>query len=241
MSHFHIKTEVFEGPLELLLALIEKRKLLINDISLAVVADDFIQYVETHPNFPIAQTAQFVLVASTLLLIKSRSLLPQLTLSEDEQADISDLEERLRLYAFFKELSKRVAGMFAEHPMYFPVASKHREPFFSPDASMTIANMHSAMTSVLAALPTHATLTTAPVRKVLRLEEVIEDLRNRVTACIQLSFREFVGSDTPDRAQLVVGFLALLELFKSGMIVAEQESHFSDILIESRTVELPNY
>src|SRR4249920_742770 len=102
-SHFRIKTEVFEGPLDLLLSLVEKRKLFINDISLAKVTDDFIAYIQKFDNMPMADSAQFILIASTLLLIKSKSLLPSLTLSEDEEEGIHDLETRLKIYQRIKE------------------------------------------------------------------------------------------------------------------------------------------
>ena len=91
---FAIKHEKFEGPLELLLDLIEKRKLFINDIALAKVADDYVEYVKTVGDFPLSESAQFILIASTLLLIKSKSLLPNLELSEDEKGNIADLERR---------------------------------------------------------------------------------------------------------------------------------------------------
>jgi chromatin segregation and condensation protein Rec8/ScpA/Scc1 (kleisin family) len=91
-SDFKIKTHVFEGPLDVLLSLIEKRKLFINDISLSQVANDFIAYVEYIQNEEngdqkkvVDNLAQFILVASTLVLIKSKSLLPQLSLSEEEK------------------------------------------------------------------------------------------------------------------------------------------------------------
>jgi segregation and condensation protein A len=71
---FVIKTPVFEGPLELLLSLIEKRKLFINDIALASVADEYMEHVRTLSEFPMRDVAQFVLVAATLVLIKSKSL-----------------------------------------------------------------------------------------------------------------------------------------------------------------------
>ena len=75
-QEYTVKTEAFEGPLELLLNLIEKRKLFISDISLAQVADDYIEYINKQEDFPMASTADFILVASTLVLIKSKSLLP---------------------------------------------------------------------------------------------------------------------------------------------------------------------
>jgi segregation and condensation protein A len=90
---YKVKTETFEGPLDLLLSLIEKRKLFINDISLAKVADDYVSHIQSLGNFPIADSANFILIASTLLLIKSKSLLPQLTLSEEEQTNVDDLEK----------------------------------------------------------------------------------------------------------------------------------------------------
>src|SRR5690242_7983178 len=87
---YTVKTPAFEGPLDLLLDLIEKHKLAISEISLAKVADDYIAYVKTFSEFPVAMSAHFILVASTLLLIKSRSLLPNLALSDDEKGSIED-------------------------------------------------------------------------------------------------------------------------------------------------------
>ena len=85
---FTVKTKDFEGPLDLLLDLIEKRKFFINDLSLAKVTDDFIAHIQQFENLPMGESAHFILVASTLLLIKSRSLLPQLNLTEEEQTDL---------------------------------------------------------------------------------------------------------------------------------------------------------
>src|SRR3989344_7391616 len=95
-TEFKIKTEIFEGPLDLLLNLIEKHKVFINDVSLTKVTDDFINYIKSFANLPISHTANFILVASTLLLLKSRSLLPILELSPEEEQSITDLETRLK-------------------------------------------------------------------------------------------------------------------------------------------------
>ena len=103
-----VTTAVYEGPLDLLLELIEKRKLLINDISLAQVADDFIVYVNTQPHLPVGEVADFIALAATLLLLKSRSLLPSLTLTDEESHDIKELEYRLALYQLVKEAARSV-------------------------------------------------------------------------------------------------------------------------------------
>ena len=103
-SAYTVKTEAFEGPLDILLSLIEKRKLHINDVSLSKVADDFIAYINSIEEFPLEESADFILIASTLILIKSKSLLPTLDLSIEEEEDISTLEDRLREYQKIKEL-----------------------------------------------------------------------------------------------------------------------------------------
>ncbi len=89
---FAVKTEVFEGPLELLLELVEKRKLLINDISLAPVTDEYMQAVSQMQEMSLPGTAQFVVLAATLLLIKSKSLLPIHYLTDQEESSIDEIE-----------------------------------------------------------------------------------------------------------------------------------------------------
>ena len=69
---YTVKTAVFEGPLDLLLELVTKRKLFVNDVSLSQVTDDFISYIDKHEEFPIGESAEFIVIASTLMLIKSR-------------------------------------------------------------------------------------------------------------------------------------------------------------------------
>src|SRR4051794_29176459 len=98
-----VKTPVYEGPLDLLLELIEKRKLLINDISLAAVTDEYIAKINSLSELPVGETADFIALAATLLLIKSRSLLPTLALSGEEERDIKELEYRLAVYQILKD------------------------------------------------------------------------------------------------------------------------------------------
>ena len=80
---FEVKHGEFKGPLEVLLDLIEQKKLHINDVALSRVTDDFLEYTRGHGGFPIAEGAQFAFVASALLLIKSKSLLPNLSLTRE--------------------------------------------------------------------------------------------------------------------------------------------------------------
>ncbi len=104
---YTVKTTGFEGPFGLLLDLIEKRKLFINDVSLASVTEDYLNYMNKLGGLNSCGSTEitsFILIASTLILIKSKSLLPNLDLTVEEEGDIKNLEERLRLYKLFIEL-----------------------------------------------------------------------------------------------------------------------------------------
>ena len=115
---FAIKTAVFEGPLELLLELVDKRKLLINDISLATVTDEYVEYVSAMEEQSLPETARFIALAATLILIKSKSLLPILELTDEETEDIENLAERLKLYQLCRVAGLTLAKSFGSNLMY---------------------------------------------------------------------------------------------------------------------------
>ena len=139
-TDFKVKIGQFEGPLELILELIEKRKLHISDVSLSQVADEFIEYTRSYENFPIADSADFILVASTLLLIKSKSLLPNLSLTEEEQGSIEDLENRLATYKKYKDLSVNLGKMFGNF-LYFAEEKKKVNVVFYPTSDITLLSL----------------------------------------------------------------------------------------------------
>src|SRR3989338_4236017 len=120
-ERYQVKTVGFEGPFAVLLELVEKRKLFINDVSLAAVTEDYIQYINTLGGLRTvgsAQISSFIIVASTLILIKSKSLLPNLDLTAEEEGNIHDLEERLRLYELFSKLSVEVKNNFGKKMIF---------------------------------------------------------------------------------------------------------------------------
>lgn len=255
-STFKIKTEVFEGPLDLLLSLIEKRKLLVNDISLAKVTDDYIEYLQRvqsvgatqeaggAPNasaFPMAESANFILIASTLLLIKSKSLLPTLSLTEEEKGSIEDLEARLKLYQKIKELSLHVKERFGTAPIFAKTESKTVVPVFSPEPEITPAGVLAAIKEVIRNLPKKEFIPKAVVRKVMSLEEMIVNLTARIQSSVKMSFKDFAGVGKQERVHVIVSFLAMLELVKQGIVDVTQDAHFQDITIETQAVGVPRY
>ncbi|MFZ2523261.1 MAG: segregation/condensation protein A [Minisyncoccia bacterium] len=247
-SQFNVKTHVFEGPLELLLSLIEKRKLFINDISLAKVADDYISFIkEFESESKMADLAHFILVASTLVLIKSKSLLPTLDLSLEEQESIDDLEDRLKQYQKYKALSKHLSDRFGINTEYFRVPAKEIRIVFAPDKNTTINRLHEVIKSVILSIPKKEFVPKAVVQKVVSLEEMMENLSERITRSMKMSFKEFSSTQSRSKdisevkVHVIVSFLAMLELVKQGIINVRQDKHFHDIEIETQSVGVPKY
>lgn len=230
-AEFQVKTSVFEGPLDVLLDLIEKRKLLINDISLAQVADDYIAYIKNFDQFPIEHAADFVFVASTLVLIKSKSLLPTLELTEEEQGSIEDLQKRLAEYKRIKELSVYIRKMYGEKMIFARVPSRMTTPIFSPNQETTLEHIWGAIQNIINTLPKKQFIPMVVVATVISLEEMMDRLTDRIRENINMSFKDFVGG-TKERVNVIVGFLALLELVKQGMISVVQQQSFEDIHIK---------
>ncbi len=237
MSDFTLELEGFRGPLGLLLDLIEREKLRINDVSLAKVSDDYIEYIQDREAIPLSQTSQFVVVASTLLLIKSRSLLPSLELSEEEDEDIRDLENRLKMYKKVRRATKLIKNRWGKK-LFLPTF-KPTEIKFSPGGDVKKENLHISLKGALDALPSFDKAPTAKVSKEVSLEEMIEDLTERIRSATTSSFNKI--TEKASKIEGIVNFLALLELVKRGTLSVTQEKHFSDIDFDNEEVDTPHY
>ncbi len=236
---FTVKCSSFEGPFGLLLDLVEKRKLFINDLSLAAVTEDYLEYMNRQGGFKSlspSEISSFVVVASTLLLIKSKSLLPNLSLTEEEESDIKNLEERLRLYELFARLGLNIKNNFGEQIIFPAEERKNRILVFLPDREITKESMMGFAKNVLGALPKKDFLPEVEVRKVVSIEEMIENLTERIKSAVKMSFRDLHGKVVTREQKVVaiVGFLALLELIRQGMVDAVQEMDKGDIIIEKQ-------
>ena len=236
---YTIKTTGFEGPFGLLLELIEKRKLFINDVSLAMVTEDYLKRMNElggSNSIPPAEIASFVLVASTLILIKSKSLLPNLDLTTEEQSDIKSLEERLRLYELFTKLGINIKSNFGKKIIFAPLERKNSTLVFLPDEQITKDSMMIFARDVLGAMPKKVFLPEVEVRKVISIEEMLDKLPDKIKNSLKMSFREFTGSSNnkEEKVTMIVGFLAMLELVRQGIMDATQSENFHDIMLEKR-------
>lgn len=240
INTFAVKTEVFEGPLDLLLDLVEKRKLLINDISLAEVTDEYMRQVSDMQERSLPNTSQFIVLAATLLLIKSKSLLPVLDLTDDEQDSIEDLEERLKLYQIYRNAGKTISAIFGQSRLHSRQFVPKSEPIFTTDKFTENDELKDAMYRVLNELPKKVEKPKVRVRKIVTLEEMIDRLKNRIENQMQLKFSELVNRDD-ERTTVIVGFLAVLEYVKQGSILVAQAERFDEIEIEKEGFSTPKY
>ena len=236
---FHVQTETFQGPLELLLDLVEKRKLFVNEISLARVADDFVRYVENNPRLPLAQTAQFIVVASTLLLIKSRSLLPGIELTKDEETDIKDLEEKLRLYAKIREGASVLQKNLLKRPLLKSRRAQPTTVTFVAPTDLNFNSVYSAMRSMINEFPAFVRKPEVHVGTTISLPEMIQTLTERIKREVRTRFSSVANMG--EKGDVIVSFLALLELVRQGTVSVNQERKFADIEIERDGVGVPSY
>lgn len=231
---YQIKISGFEGPLGLLLSLVEKRKLFINDVSLSLVTEDYLQYINKLGGLPPDEVSSFIFVASTLLLIKSKSLLPNLDLTSEEEGDIKDLEERLHLYAIFTKLGGNIKNNFGKRIIFTSLERKNHFLVFLPDEQITKNSMMVFARNAIGAIPQKVFLPKIKVRAVISLEEMIDKLTERIKNSLKMNFNDFAGKaeTKEERVLVIVGFLAILELVKQGIMNATQNENFQDIIIE---------
>ncbi len=237
---FSIKTASYEGPFEILLDLIEARKLLVNELALANITEEYVQHVRAQETFPVEETANFIQIAATLLLIKSKSLIPDLELTDEENADVEDLKRRLAAYEKVRSAARELARIYGKRVMV-PAGERAPEVSFSPSQDLSAAALATALARVLAAREAVEILPEVHVKPLVTIEEMMDRLAKRVESALTLSFKEFAGG-TKEKVEVIVSFLALLELVKQGAVAAEQYDVHGDIRIShTAPASVPRY
>ncbi len=239
-TSFNIQTERYSGPLDLLIDLIEKRKFLVNDISIASVTDDYMAYVAQFEKNPLRDMVDFVVLASTLLLLKSKSLLPILELTDAEEESVENLEKRLKLYQIYRNAGKALSDLFGKNRSYERRFVPDKNPLFVTDNYTQISALHEALRDVVNNLPKKIEKPKVQVKTVISLETMIGKLKDRIEKQLKFTFKDFTEGGT-ERAVVVVGFLAVLEMVKQGGVLVRQSQCFHEIEIERESKNVPRY
>ena len=227
--HCENQKEIFEGPLDLLLDLIERRKLEVTEVSLAEVADQFLEYLEKAADIELAQLADFLSVASKLILIKSRALLPMLELTDEEEEDIEELKQRLEEYKKFKEAARKLGLLDKERKSFYSRQSySGMITAFLPPQNISAGDLKTVFQNVLNKIPKTEELTRETIKEIISLKDRIKFLRQSLMERAELSFGD-MASKSSSRVEVIVTFLAMLEMMKQRVVIVEQTEMFGEI------------
>lgn len=228
MLDYRFNLEQFEGPLDLLLKLIEDEKLDITTISLAKVTDQYLAYLQEQEDMlPAEEIADFLVVAAKLIYIKSKYLLPSLELEEEE----GDLEQQLKIYREYYQASKVIHKMIGKKKFSYvrTVPFKlPRELHFSPPQHLTTTALADAFKLVIGKLEVIIRLPMIFLKNTISIREKIQSLKDAIGRGI-LHFHKLY--DRSNKQDIIVSFLALLELVKTRHVAVEQTTMFSEITI----------
>jgi len=239
---YQVKTEKFEGPLDVLLSLVEKRKLHISDISLAEVTDEYVDYVKDHIGQDLPNVTLFLSIAATLVLLKSKMLLDGSSIEDEEvNSAKNNLEERLRLLEMLRNGSNSYLNSKPSPYLEFLKRKNINTVSFIPHADVNIENLLNIANEVINKLPKEKEkLPKIQILRVMTLEEMIGKITNNLKSLKQsTSFNSLAQSVhfkdmTPKeiKVSVIVSFLAVLELVRGGLMDAEQTSNYGDIICE---------
>lgn len=225
----------FEGPLDLLLSLIEREELDITKISLARVTDQYLAYLEVLKQVNPDELADFLMVAAKLVLIKSEVLLPRPPPSvvEEEEEDVGDeLARQLRLYKQFKEIANYLREIEAKGERNFVrltyVAPKI-EPKLIPD-SITLEQLRAAARNALTIKPPDPDVDEVVSRELVTIGQQMAHIRQALETFGVVGFHQLLSAQK-NRIEVIVTLLAVLEMIKRRVIKVEQPSPFGDLEI----------
>ncbi len=229
---YNVNLEQFQGPLDLLLQLAEKNKLDITEISLAKITDQYLNYIKNLENISLESLADFLVVASRLILIKSRMLLPELKFTDEEEEDIKDLKEKLKKYKKFKSLAGQIGDLSnRKHICYSREKYCDLQVIFYPPKNLDLNRLKNSFKKILKEISVlDKKLPEEKIELKISLEEKINYLQNQISNRVQISFQKTLEKNN-SKMEKIISFLALLELVKQGLTKINQKTTFGEIFI----------
>lgn len=224
-----LELPTFNGPLDLLLDLIERRRLEITDVSLAAVADQYLQAVRALPEPDPDVLGEFLLIAARLLVLKSRALLP-IEADRDDDEPLDDLAQRLEEYRRYKEVALELAARLEQGNQTFPHPPRPElSDLQAPLAPIEAAALARLWRSILARQQPTPRLE-EPTRPRVQVGERLAFLRERIAAGGTLRWSDIAGGTLDE---LIATFLAVLELVRRSELRVRQAGCFGPIVLEA--------
>lgn len=230
---YTVATSVFQGPLDILLELIEHAELDITHLALAQVTDQFLEYLHNLENREAAEVSAFLVIAAKLIQIKSEALLPRpVQRAQGEEDPGRTLANQLIIYRRFKQIGELLADREARglHTYLHIGATPDLETRLDMEG-ITLSDLMFAAQAIYARDRDMVTIHEVVSIPLLTIRDRMRWILHRIKSGELFSFRGITNGDT-SRVELIVTFLAVLELVKQRIIVAQQEQLFEDIQFE---------
>jgi segregation and condensation protein A len=242
-----VKLQVFEGPLDLLLYLLEKNKVNIYDIPIVEITEQYMEYIREMKRQDLEVLSEFLVMAATLVDIKSRMLLPSNLDSEEEEEDPrAELVQQLLEYKMYKCMAYELKDrqMDAGRVMYKKPTIPEEVRAYEPPvdiheliSDITLSRLHEIFESIMKKQQDKIDPLRSKFGKIekeeVSLEDKMEDLKKYAAGHRHFSFRGLLTAQS-SKVEVIVTFLAILELMKMGTIRISQEHIFDDIQIDSK-------
>ena len=242
-----VKLRVFEGPLDLLLYLLDKNKVNIYDIPIVEITAQYMEYIAEMKRQDLDVLSEFLVMAATLIDIKSKMLLPRDSDDEEEETDPrAELVQQLLEYKMYKcmayELKDRQVDaqrVMFKKPTIPEEVLEYQEPLNVEElvSDITLAKLNEIFKSIMRKQQDKIDPLRSKFGKIekeeVSLEEKTEYLENYATTHKHFSFRSLLEAQS-SKVEVIVTFLAILELMKTGKILISQEHIFDDIQIDSK-------
>ena len=239
-----IKVADFEGPFDLLLHLIRKNKMDIYNIEIYKITNQYLRYLDEMKEMDLEITSEFIVIAATLIEIKSKSLLPKVKVEDENEEDIENkLKLRLIEYKqikavsnFFKERHINSGEIYSKKP---EIIEDEKSPKSNDDIfkNLTLIDLYNIYNNILETYHNKQNNINVVQRKIYtdkyKVEDKMKELLDRFNNANVIEFRSII-KESESKLETVVTFLALLELIKLRVIIAYQEGNFKEILMKRR-------
>ena len=234
------RLEAFEGPLDLLLTLIRKNKVSIYDIPIAEITEQYLEAIEGIEELNLDNTSEFLVMASQLLYIKSKMLLPKTEEEEDEEDPREELARRLIEYQQYKEASVELRkSEFSTKNMVFRESEKIKFPVPEYTTHHEISELLDAMNSIFQrrlrrAKPEKRAFSKIVGREKVSVDAMVKKINKRFYKSKKIRFESLFGEDD-SKPEMIATFLAVLEMVKLGKLFANYDAEKKDFILTTKS------
>ena len=236
-NKYAIKIENFEGPLDLLCHLIDKNKMNINDIRLSEITDQYIEYINKMEEMNLEVTSEFLIMASTLIYLKSKSLLPKDN-EEEEEISEEELLRRIIEYKKYKEITKTLRIMYDNNATrFYKVPDQIKLPKQKLEKEYDKISIITAYENIVRMNDEKVNENAKNIKKIAitdkytvasKVKEILRELVNKP----RFIFNTLFSLNKCEKEEVITAFSGLLELSRRSKIITSQENLFGDISVE---------